>query len=80
MSPPNELETIIPSLVSEVVWLMPLLSVVGKHAINDMAGSAADSWRSRIEAAGRRCNPVLKGISGICICCGSLAWGILERR
>ena len=63
MSPPNELETIIPSLVSEVVWLMPLLSVVGKHAINDMAGSVADSWRSRIEAAGRRCNPVLKGIS-----------------
>lgn len=63
MSPPNELGTIIPSLVSDVVWLMPLLSVVGKHAINDMAGMAEDSWRSRIEAAGHRCNPVLKGIS-----------------
>lgn len=63
MNQPNGLETIIPSLVSDVVWLMPLLSVVGKHAINDMAGPAENSWRSRIEAAGHRCNPVLKGIS-----------------
>lgn len=63
MSPPNELENIIPVLGSQIVWLMPLLSVVGKHAISDMAGPDADSWRSRIEAAGHQCRPVLKGIS-----------------
>lgn len=43
------------------VWLMPLLSVVGRHALNDMAGTAAHSWRSRIEARGCPCVPVLKG-------------------
>lgn len=43
------------------VWLMPLLSVVGRHALNDMAGSDPNSWRSRIETAGCHCEPVLKG-------------------
>lgn len=43
------------------VWLMPLLSVVGRHALSDMAGSNPQSWRSRIESVGCRCEPVLKG-------------------
>lgn len=63
MSSLNCLEEIIPKLASDVVWLMPLLSVVGKHATNDMAGAGADSWRSRIDAAGHHCMPVLRGIS-----------------
>ena len=55
------LEDILPRLTSERVWLMPLLSVVGRHALQDMAGEQAQSWRSRIEADGRQCVPVLKG-------------------
>ncbi|MGE9984790.1 sirohydrochlorin cobaltochelatase [Desulfovibrio sp. SGI.169] len=55
------LEDILPRLSSERVWLMPLLSVVGRHALRDMAGEQACSWRSRIEALGRHCVPVLRG-------------------
>ncbi len=55
------LEDILPRLSSERVWLMPLLSVVGRHALQDMAGERESSWRSRIEAHGRQCVPVLKG-------------------
>ncbi|WP_092153300.1 sirohydrochlorin cobaltochelatase [Desulfovibrio legallii] len=55
------LEDILPRLASSTVWLMPLLSVVGRHALRDMAGAQAQSWRSRIESDGRRCRPVLLG-------------------
>jgi sirohydrochlorin cobaltochelatase len=43
------------------VWLLPLLSVIGRHALRDLAGSEEQSWKSRIEAAGVVCTPVLKG-------------------
>ncbi|MDR3362444.1 MAG: sirohydrochlorin cobaltochelatase [Desulfovibrio sp.] len=55
------LEEILLRLSSSRVWLMPLLSVVGRHALMDMAGEQGDSWRSRIEATGRKCMPVLAG-------------------
>lgn len=55
------LEDILPLLSSPRVWLMPLLSVVGRHALQDMAGENALSWRARIEASGFHCLPVLKG-------------------
>lgn len=56
------LEHILPQLTpGRRVWLMPLLSVVGRHALDDMAGAAPESWRSRIEACGCSCVPVLKG-------------------
>lgn len=34
------------------VNLVPMMLVAGDHAINDMAGSSPDSWKSRLEAAG----------------------------
>jgi sirohydrochlorin cobaltochelatase len=43
------------------VWLLPLLSVIGGHALRDLAGSEEQSWKSRLEAAGIACTPVLKG-------------------
>lgn len=46
---------------AKTVWLLPLLSIIGKHAEKDMAGEHQESWRSRIEAAGMACRPVLKG-------------------
>ena len=44
------------------VWLLPLLAVVGRHTLEDMAGDSASSWRSRLEAEGIACVPVLRGM------------------
>ncbi|MDL2317273.1 sirohydrochlorin cobaltochelatase [Desulfovibrio sp. OttesenSCG-928-A18] len=43
------------------VWLLPLLSIVGKHAEEDIAGTKAESWRTRLEGEGFNCIPVLRG-------------------
>ena len=63
MSEDLALGTILPRLSSARVWLMPLLSVVGQHALRDMAGEGAQSWRSRIEGENRECLPVLRGLA-----------------
>ncbi len=64
MNGPVTLDTILPKLEgSTKVWLMPLLSVVGQHALKDMAGKGKNSWRSIIEANGHECIPVLHGIA-----------------
>lgn len=42
-------------------WLMPLLSVVGKHAGEDIAGDKPGSWRGALEGAGISCRAVLRG-------------------
>ncbi len=62
----HTLEHILPELADrdiKRVWLMPFLSVVGRHARNDMAGSDDDSWKSQIEAAGIRCTPMVLGLA-----------------
>ena len=61
MNGARTLEDILPRLVSRRVWLLPLLSVIGRHALEDMAGDGEASWRSRIAATGRECLPVLRG-------------------
>ncbi|MBQ9537128.1 MAG: sirohydrochlorin cobaltochelatase [Desulfovibrionaceae bacterium] len=55
------LDYLLPRLTSTRVWLMPLLSTVGRHTLQDMAGRERTSWRSCLEAAGHICLPVLKG-------------------
>ena len=42
-------------------YLMPLMSVAGDHAKNDMAGDDEDSWKSVFTRAGIQCVPILKG-------------------
>lgn len=42
-------------------YLMPFMSVAGDHAINDMAGDEAESWKSILTQAGIQCVPILKG-------------------
>lgn len=59
----KSLDAILPRLASRKVWLLPLLSLVGSHAIGDMAGSQPESWRSRIEKGGHQCDVVLRGLS-----------------
>lgn len=63
MNGSTTLDGILPTLSSKRVWLMPLLSVVGRHALNDMAGEAPTSWKQRISSAGHDCVPVMKGIA-----------------
>lgn len=45
------------------VWLLPLLTVVGKHALCDMAGEEERSWKNQILARGYECEPYLKGLA-----------------
>jgi len=44
-------------------YLMPLMSVAGDHARNDMAGPEEDSWKSILEKEGIECVPVLRGLA-----------------
>ncbi len=44
-------------------YLMPLMSVAGDHARNDMVGPEEDSWKSILEKQGINCEPVLKGLA-----------------
>jgi sirohydrochlorin cobaltochelatase len=46
---------------SRHVWLLPLLAVIGRHALRDLAGPEEQSWKSRFEAEGIACTPILKG-------------------
>ena len=56
------LEEVMPGLNSKKVWLVPFMLVAGDHALNDMAGGEEESWRSRLEAEGFRCECVLRGL------------------
>jgi sirohydrochlorin cobaltochelatase len=58
------IETLLPKLKQlkiKKVYLVPLMSVAGDHAINDMAGDEQDSWKSVLNRNGYQCEPVLKG-------------------
>jgi len=64
----NSLETVIPKLKKrkvKKVYLVPLMSVAGDHAKNDMAGNEPDSWKSILTENGFKCEPILKGTAEI---------------
>lgn len=44
------------------VHLVPLMLVAGDHALNDMAGGRAESWKSRLEAEGFSVRATLRGL------------------
>lgn len=45
------------------VWLLPLLTVIGKHALCDMAGDEETSWKNQVIQQGYVCEPYLKGLA-----------------
>ncbi len=61
-----ELDKVIEKLKAqkiEKVILIPLMSVAGDHAQNDMAGSEEDSWKSILENEGFEVEIILKGMA-----------------
>ena len=56
------LEGLLPGLTSHRVWLVPLLSSVGKHTVSDLAGSDPDSLKSFLERHGHECLAVKEGV------------------
>jgi sirohydrochlorin cobaltochelatase len=64
----NSIETVVPKLTIrkvKKVFLVPLMSVAGDHAKNDMAGAEKDSWKSILTERGFTCEPILKGTAEI---------------
>lgn len=60
----HTIDTLLPAIAdsgAKTVWLLPLLSSIGKHAEKDMAGEHPESWRSQITAAGFACRSRLVG-------------------
>ena len=55
-------ETLLPKIASEKVWVLPLLASIGKHTISDIAGSGENSVRSILERAGHRCSVIVAGV------------------
>lgn len=44
------------------ITLVPLMLVAGDHAVNDMAGEEAGSWKNLLQKEGYRVHAVLKGL------------------
>ncbi len=44
------------------IVLKPFMIVAGDHAMNDMAGDDAQSWKRRLTAAGFEVLPVIEGL------------------
>lgn len=44
-------------------YLVPLMTVAGDHALNDMAGEEPDSWKSQLTKVDIESVPVLKGLA-----------------
>jgi sirohydrochlorin cobaltochelatase len=57
----DEIKVLLKEKNIKKAYLMPLMSVAGDHARNDMAGPEEDSWKSVLSAAGIECVPILKG-------------------
>jgi sirohydrochlorin cobaltochelatase len=58
------LETLLPKLKQlkiKKIFLVPLMSVAGDHAKNDMAGDEPESWKSVLTKNGYQMEPILKG-------------------
>ncbi len=56
------LQNVLPCLSSQRVFLVPLLSSVGKHTLRDIAGCADDSLKTFLEAKGHECVALKEGV------------------
>jgi len=61
----DEVQSALKARQSQTVRLAPLMLVAGDHALHDMAGEDADSWKSRLEADGCRVECLLRGLGSL---------------
>jgi sirohydrochlorin cobaltochelatase len=59
----DEIKEMLLARTIKTAYLIPLMSVAGDHAINDMAGKQDDSWNSILTKAGISCSLVLRGMA-----------------
>lgn len=59
------LESVIGQFHSESVQLIPFMLVAGDHALNDLAGNGASSWKSQLEKRSCACYCMLHGLGEI---------------
>ncbi|MDL2317407.1 sirohydrochlorin cobaltochelatase [Desulfovibrio sp. OttesenSCG-928-A18] len=60
-----ELERLLPLLLEQgvkKVWLAPLMTVSGDHALNDLFGDEDNSWKKRLNAANISVEPIMRGL------------------
>ena len=58
------IETLLPKLKQlkiKKIYLIPMMSVAGDHALKDMDGDQPDSWKSILTRNGYPCESILKG-------------------
>ncbi|MBO4630691.1 MAG: sirohydrochlorin cobaltochelatase [Lentisphaeria bacterium] len=59
------LESVLGRFQSESVQLIPFMLVAGDHALNDLAGNDASSWKSQLEKRSCTCYCTLHGLGEI---------------
>lgn len=60
-----DLERLLPALKAgnvKKIWLTPLMTVAGDHAMNDLFGNDPDSWKAQLTAAGFTVAAVNRGL------------------
>jgi len=57
----DEIRQMLSARKVKTAYLMPFMAVAGDHALNDLAGEDATSWKSVLTRSGIDCVPVLKG-------------------
>jgi len=58
----NDFLSRLKQLKNKKIVLRPFMIVAGDHAVNDMAGSEEDSWKSILVKEGYEVHPVLEGL------------------
>lgn len=61
--PTSDLKEVFATQIPQKVWLLPLLTTIGRHALHDMAGSQESSWKSQLEKAGYTCQVHMHGLA-----------------
>jgi len=59
----NEVKEMLVKKGIKKAYLIPFMTVAGDHAMNDMAGTGPDSWKSQLTQQGIESVPVMKGLA-----------------
>lgn len=60
------------------VWLAPLMTVAGDHAVNELFGDEADSWKEQLKARGFVVESIVRGLGEYPACAQLWVKGLRE--